>query len=106
MLGNAFPVSLINSIIPIWINTVDNDDVQAATCYPLPSPGAQDSPFYQAKTTTLQPLQSVLTAVDIGKIRQLDALLAKAASMDANYQKLQETKTLQKQHGIMYKVRK
>ena len=70
--------------------------MQAAACYPLPSPGAQDSPFYQAETTTLQPLQAVLTAVDIGKISQLDALLEKAASMDPDYQKLEETNTLQK----------
>eukprot|EP00963_Diacronema_lutheri_P010956 scaffold1268_cov387-Pavlova_lutheri.AAC.4 len=103
-LGNAFPVSRINSIIRIWIDTIDNDAQQAAACYSLPSPGAQDSPFYQAENTTLQPLQSELTAVDIGKISRLDALLAKAASMDADYLKLQETDTLQKQDGMMYKV--
>ena len=57
MLGNAFPVSWIKSTIRIWINTVDNDDKQTTACYPLPSPGAQDSPFYQAENTTLQPLQ-------------------------------------------------
>eukprot|EP00963_Diacronema_lutheri_P010381 scaffold1042_cov345-Pavlova_lutheri.AAC.10 len=93
MLGNAFP-----------IDTIDNDAQQTAACYSLPSPGALNSPFYQAENTTLHPLQSVLTAIDIGKISRLDALHAKAASMDADYQKLQETATLQKQEGMMYGI--
>eukprot|EP00963_Diacronema_lutheri_P005969 scaffold499_cov335-Pavlova_lutheri.AAC.2 len=106
MLNNAFPVSRTNSIIRIWIDTIENNAQQAAACYSLPSPRALDSPFYQAENTTLHPLQSVLTAVDIGKISRLDALLAKASSMDAYYQKLKETDTLQKWDRMIYRVNK
>ena len=66
MLGNAFPVSGINSILRTWIDNVDDSASHSPACYSQPLPGAQDSPFYQAVGTSMQPLRSILTAVDIG----------------------------------------
>ena len=104
MLGNAFPVSWINTILRIWVETTDNTASQAAACYPLSSPGAQDSPFYQAMSNPKQPQRTIFTAVDIGKISQLDALLVKAALSDTNYQQLANTDKLEAVGDLKYMI--
>eukprot|EP00963_Diacronema_lutheri_P004511 scaffold345_cov371-Pavlova_lutheri.AAC.2 len=83
---------------------LDDSASHSTACLSQPSPGAQDSPFYQAVSASTQPLQSILTAVDIGKISQLDALIAKSASNDRKYQQQLETDSLQKVGDLRYKI--
>lgn len=86
----------------MWIDTIDNDAQQTTACYSLDARGALDSPFYQAIDPPLQPSKTVLTAIDVGKISQLDAPLAEAASNDARYPKLEDTNNLERQNGLMF----